>query len=205
VKALDGFSCKIVSGKLTLIMGPSGSGKTTLLNLMGALDKPTAGEIIVNGEKISQYSEKEANLYRRKYVGFIFQRFNLIPYLTVLENMIFPAYLAKKGAKKELLSRSIEILENLGLLNKAAKKPSELSGGEQQRVAIARALMMEPKLLLADEPTGELDHETGKVIIDILKNIAGEGKAVIVATHDPEISKTADVIIKIRDGKRVDE
>lgn len=203
VKALRGISCKFKSGKMSVIIGPSGSGKTTLLNLIGSLDVPTKGEIIVNGEKISRMSKRERNAYRRENIGFVFQRFNLIPYLTVLENIILPAYLAKKGTKRELVDKSVEILEKLGITNKAGKMPNELSGGEQQRVAIARALLMSPKILLADEPTGELDHESGRTIIEILKKIADEGKIVIVATHDREISRIADEIVELRDGRWV--
>ncbi len=203
VKALRGVSCDFKSGKMSVIIGPSGSGKTTLLNLIGSLDVPTKGEIIVNGEKISRMSKRERNAYRRENIGFVFQRFNLIPYLTVLENIILPAYLAKKGTKRELVDKSVEILEKLGITSKAGKMPNELSGGEQQRVAIARALLMSPKILLADEPTGELDHESGRTIIEILKKIADEGKIVIVATHDREISRIADEIVELRDGRRV--
>lgn len=203
VKALRGVSCNFKAGKMTAVIGPSGSGKTTLLNLIGALDVPTKGEIIVNGKDIGKMSRREANDYRKEYIGFVFQRFNLIPYLTVLENILLPAYLAKKGSKKELVDKSVDIMEKLGITDKAGKMPKELSGGEQQRVAIARALLMDPQILLADEPTGELDHETGRTIIEILKRIADDGKIVIVATHDREISSIADDIVELRDGRRV--
>ncbi len=205
VKALRGLSCSITSGRLAAVVGPSGSGKTTLLNLIGALDRPTRGKIMVDGLHLETLSREKANEYRKEYIGFVFQRFNLVPYLSVLENIILPAYLAKKGKKKALVDRAVEIMENLNIVDKSGKMPNELSGGEQQRVAIARALLMNPKILLADEPTGELDRETGRVIISILKEIADSGKIVIVATHDPEISNVADYVIKLRDGKRVSE
>jgi len=204
VKALRGLSCTISSGKLTAVVGPSGSGKTTLLNLIGALDRPTKGKIIVDKIHLETLSRERANEYRRENIGFVFQRFNLVPYLTVLENVILPAYLAKKGKKKALVDDAVEIMEGLEILDKAGKMPGELSGGEQQRVAIARALIMKPRILVADEPTGELDRETGSVIISILRKIAENGKVVIVATHDPEISESAEYVIKLRDGKRVE-
>lgn len=201
VEALKDISFDIEENEFLCIAGPSGSGKTTLLNLIGCLDKPTRGEIEIEGERISLLSSKQLTLLRRNKIGFIFQNFNLIPVLTVYENVEYP--FLNKGVttkeKEELVSWALEIV---GLSRLKRSKPSLLSGGERQRVAIARALVTKPRIILADEPTANLDSQTGKIIINLLREInTKEGTTFIFSTHDPLIINLAHRIIKLQDGK----
>lgn len=198
-RALTPLTLDIEEGELTLLLGPSGSGKTTLLNLLGGLDRPSEGSVRVDGENISQLGPRALTLYRRDKVGFVFQFFNLVPSLTALENVQLAAQLVG-GSEAEAAQR----LEEVGLGQLGDRFPSELSGGQQQRVAIARALAKKPKLLLADEPTGALDHETGAKVMELLASLAHAQRcAVVVVTHDEDLVKYADRVIRLRDGALV--
>jgi len=196
VPALREVSLSIGEGEFAVLLGPSGSGKTTLLNLVGGLDRPTAGRVFVRGEDISAYDEDRRTAYRRERVGFVFQFFNLIPTLTALENVELVAELVGRKGEAQ------RCLEQVGLADRANHFPSELSGGEQQRVAIARALVKEPDLLLADEPTGNLDYETALRVLRVMRDINREdGKTVLVVTHNSAIARMADVVIRLRSGE----
>lgn len=202
VKALDGVDLTIARGKFTAIIGASGSGKTTLLNMMGGLDMPTEGEVIVDGINLSSLREEELAVFRRKKTGFIFQNYNLVPTLTVEENILFPLDLDGAAPDMRFLE---EITELLGLADKLEHYPDMLSGGQQQRVAIARALASKAKVLLADEPTGNLDEETAAGIMELLKGTAHElGKCVIVVTHSKSLANEADEIVQIAKGMIAD-
>lgn len=195
-KALDGVDLALEEGKLIVILGPSGAGKSTLLNLLGGLDSPTEGTIIVDGNDISTLSNNELAEYRAAKVGFVFQSYNLIPTLTVLENVI----LVNEIVKDPLDAK--EMLRAVGLDDHMKNFPSELSGGEQQRVSIARALVKNPRILLCDEPTGALDSETGKTVLKLLLRMARQyGKTIIIVTHNQNIAMMADVVIKVKNGK----
>ena len=196
VHALRDVSLDIRRGDFVVLLGPSGSGKTTLLNLVGGLDVPTQGRVIVNAQDIGSFAEEQRTLFRRNTVGFIFQFFNLIPTLTALENVELVAELVHHR------SRSLTRLEQVGLEDRADHFPSELSGGEQQRVANARALVKEPELLLADEPTGNLDYETSLRVLRALRDINQEqAKTVIVVTHNSALAQMADVVVRLRSGE----
>ncbi|MDG6224131.1 MAG: ABC transporter ATP-binding protein [Candidatus Thermoplasmatota archaeon] len=200
IKALDGVDLVIDRGKFVVVLGPSGSGKTTLLNVIGGIDTPDSGSVIIDGEDIAAYPESRLSAYRRDSVGWIFQFFNLIPSLTALENVALSLDMA--GDRKDMMERAREYLEHVGLKDRVDSFPSQLSGGEQQRVAIARALVKRPRIVLADEPTGNLDQETGMTIASLMRDICSrEKKTFIVVSHDPKISSLADVVIRIRDGK----
>ncbi|HMM28190.1 MAG: ABC transporter ATP-binding protein [Chloroflexota bacterium] len=201
VTALDGVSLHVAPGEFVVVLGPSGSGKTTLLNLAGALDVPTQGSICVNGIELSGLSQRERFKFRRQTVSFIFQTFNLFPSLTALENVEFALDLAPNG--RDPRARAAEVLASVGLAERTAHFPHELSGGEQQRVAIARALATGNPILLADEPTGELDFRTGVQILDLLERQAEAGKTVLVVTHNREISRMADRVIELSSGRIV--
>ncbi|TDA33455.1 MAG: hypothetical protein DSO02_02755 [Hadesarchaea archaeon] len=205
VPALRGVTVKFFRGEMTVIMGPSGSGKTTLLNLIGTFDRPTSGRIYIDGHDLTKMSERELTRLRREKIGFVFQFYNLIPVLTAFENVELPMLISGKP-KEERRRRTEELLELVGLSHRAHHRPDELSGGEQQRVAIARALANRPSILLADEPTGDLDTKTGKEVVEALRKAAKEeGVAVIVVTHDPVVASMADRTLKIRDGRIVGE
>lgn len=200
VLALRGLNMSVESGEIVSIMGPSGCGKTTLLNLIGGLDLPSAGFVFVDGQNITQANERALEKYRLKGVGNIFQFFNLIPSMTAKENVELPLIMAgvNGGAR---VKRALELLAMIDLEERASQKPEELSGGEQQRVAIACALANDPPLLLADEPTGELDRETAKKVIDLLVKLTKDlGKTAIMVTHDPIIARNADRILRMEDG-----
>ncbi|RLI80763.1 lipoprotein-releasing system ATP-binding protein LolD [Archaeoglobales archaeon] len=198
--ALNGVNLKIERGEFIAIMGPSGSGKSTLLNMIGCLDKPTKGRVLIEGTDTSQLSDDELTKLRRDTIGFVFQQYNLIPTLTALENVELPMIF--RGLNAERRERKAkELLEKVGLKEEIDRKPTELSGGQQQRVAIARALSNDPAILLCDEPTGNLDTKSGEVIMEILTNLNKEGVTVIVVTHDPAVSEFAQRIVRIRDGK----
>ena len=201
VSALDGVDFAVMRGEFMALVGPSGSGKSTLLNLIGALDRPTRGEIWVDGLFLAEAKEPEWVRYRRERVGFIFQSFNLLPTLTAAENVETPMMLAGVS-KPERSKRASELLESIGLAQRWSHKPNELSGGEKQRVAIARALANRPHLLLADEPTGNLDSKTGAVILDLLcELVRSEGLTVIMVTHDLQVASRADRVIHLQDGR----
>jgi len=205
IHALRNVNLKVYRGEMIAVVGPSGSGKTTLLNLIGTLDKPTSGKIYIDGDDITTKSEKELTLLRRKKIGFVFQFYNLIPVLTAYENVELPL-LVSGVPKKEREERVKRLLEMVGLGDRMNHRPDELSGGEQQRVAIARALVNNPSIILADEPTGDLDTETGLMVVQLMKKLAKEeNSTVIMVTHDPQISEIADRIIYLRDGKIIGE
>jgi putative ABC transport system ATP-binding protein len=205
IHALRGVSFDVARGEFLVVMGPSGSGKTTLLNLIGAIDKPTSGRILIDGRDITVLGEGELTKLRRHKIGFIFQFYNLIPALTALENVELPmltAGLSRRDASK----RAFQLLEMVGLKERVNHFPDELSGGEQQRVAIARALANKPSVILADEPTGDLDTKTGMEVVRILHDTSKKENAiVIVVTHDPMITERADRILHLRDGSIVGE
>jgi putative ABC transport system ATP-binding protein len=187
-------------GKIYIMFGRSGSGKSTLLNLISGIDVPSSGKIIFENQDITNLDEKGRTLFRRKNIGFIFQFFNLIPTLTVLENLILPVELVKLTTKHDT-EAAMELLKKISLSDRADTYPDKLSGGEQQRVAIARALVHNPQLILADEPTGNLDYETGKSIVSLLDNLVRkQGKTMIMATHSREVIGLADYIIRVKDG-----
>jgi putative ABC transport system ATP-binding protein len=203
VEALSGVSLSLAEGSYTAVMGPSGSGKSTLLNLAGGLDTPTAGTIAVNGRELSALSENERATVRGEAVGFVFQTFNLMPRLTAAENVAFP--LVFRGVDRERrLSRARELLADVGLGDRTDHRPNELSGGQRQRVAIARALAGDPALLLADEPTGNVDTETGDRIMSVFDDLHAAGNTILLVTHERRIAERADRIVHVRDGEIVD-
>ena len=196
LNALDGVNLSLEEGKFIVILGPSGAGKSTLLNLLGGLDSPTSGTIIVDGKDISTLSNNELADYRANKVGFVFQFYNLIPTLTVYENVALVKQIAPNALDPK------EIINEVGLLDHLNNFPSELSGGEQQRISIARAIAKNPKILLCDEPTGALDSETGVLVLKLLLSMArNHGKTIIIVTHNQNIAKMADVVINVKNGK----
>lgn len=200
VSALRGVTCSIESGRFAFIVGPSGSGKSTLLYLLGALDQPTSGAIRVDGHDLAAMTEVEQNTYRRDTVGFIFQSFNLISNLTALDNVLVP--FLPRGVKPEQRDKAIDLLGRVGLSDRLHHRPYQLSGGEQQRVAIARALIKDPLVLLADEPTGELDSRTGDEIYRILRRVQEDhGATLVVVTHDRRFINPDDLVLEIQDGE----
>ncbi len=200
ITALNHVDIEIEAGKMYLLFGPSGSGKTTLLNVLSGLDKPDSGKVIYQDENIVDWDEEKLALFRRENVGFIFQDWQLIPTLTALENVEAPLYPTKLKSK-EIRQRALSLLKQVGIYDRADHFPTELSGGEQQRVAIARALVSKPKVIFADEPTGNLDPESGNTVMRMLKNATRLGTAIIVATHNPELKKYADKEFKISSGR----
>ncbi|HIP62876.1 MAG TPA: ABC transporter ATP-binding protein [Archaeoglobus profundus] len=204
VIALNNVSMKIEDGEFIAIMGPSGSGKTTLLNLIGCLDKPTKGKIIIDGIDTSQLTDKQLTEFRRDKIGFIFQQYYLIPTLTALENVELPM-IFKGIPRSERIRRAKELLSLVGLGREMNRMPNELSGGQQQRVAIARALANNPSILLCDEPTGNLDRKSGKVVMDLIKKLNEErGVTVVLVTHDAEVARYAERVVRIVDGRITD-
>ena len=204
VRALDGVDLDIPQKSFTVVMGPSGSGKSTLLYLLGGLDRPTSGQIAVNGLRLDEMDENKLALFRRQTVGFMFQSFNLIQSMTAEENVGFPMQFAGIPSK-ERTRRSKVLLEQVGLADRGGHKPSELSGGQQQRVAAARALVNNPNLILADEPTGNLDTTSGIGIMQLLADLHQSGRAVLVVTHDPRMVRFATHKVFLLDGKVVSE
>ena len=205
IHALRGVNLKINKRDFVSIMGPSGSGKTTLLNIMGTLDKPTKGRVLIDGVDVTKLPDKELTKLRRKKIGFVFQFHNLIPVLTALENVELPMIIASVP-REERLKRAKHLLKLVGLEDRMNHRPSELSGGEQQRVAIARALANKPSLILADEPTGELDTENSELVMKIFREaVIEEGATAIIVTHNPLVSKLTDRIYHLRDGVIVKE
>ena len=205
IPALRGISFDVTKGEFLAVIGPSGSGKTTLLNLLGAIDKPTSGRIFIDERDITTLGEGELTKLRRHKIGFIFQFYNLIPALTALENVELPM-LTAGVSRKDASKRASQLLETVGLAERVDHLPDELSGGEQQRVAIARALANKPSVILADEPTGDLDTKTGMEVVQILYDTSKkENATVLVVTHDPMITEKADRILQMRDGNIIGE
>jgi putative ABC transport system ATP-binding protein len=200
VRALRGIDLALDPGSATAIVGPSGSGKSTLLHICGALDTPTSGQVRVLGTELTQADDRTLTRFRRDHLGFIFQFFHLLPTLDALENVMIPARMARVGAA-ESRTRAQHLLDRVGLGARTRHRPSELSGGERQRVAIARSLILQPQIILADEPTGNLDHETGASVLGLLLELAHEqGRTVLIVTHDPEVAAACDRIVRLRDG-----
>ena len=201
VRALRGIDLTLDAGSATAIVGPSGSGKSTLLHICGALDSPTAGIVRVLGVDLTRADDATLTRFRRDHLGFIFQFFHLLPTLSALENVMVPARLARVGAS-DSRSRAERLLHRVGLASRITHRPAELSGGERQRVAIARSLVLEPEIVLADEPTGNLDHETGSSVLELLLELAHEqGRTVLIVTHDLEVAAKCDRIVTLRDGR----
>jgi len=199
VKALQGVSLSISKGEYVAIMGPSGSGKSTLMNIIGALDTPTGGRYVLNGTDVSHLSDDELAEIRNKEIGFVFQTFNLLPRYTALENAMLPLIYAGVS-KKERESRGHDVMESVGLADRMLHKPNEMSGGQRQRVAVARALINKPSIILADEPTGNLDSKTSVDIMRLFGEIHQQGNTIILVTHEEDIAMHAHRIIRLRDG-----
>jgi putative ABC transport system ATP-binding protein len=206
-EVLKGIDLKIEKGEFVAIMGPSGSGKSTLMYILGCLDRPTSGKYYLDGKNVLELSDDELSRIRGKYVGFVFQAFYLVPYLSVLDNVILPVEYLDSKYRKELFKdkspeeKGKEILERLGMAERINFKPDQLSGGQKQRTAIARALINSPEIILADEPTGQLDTESGRAVMEIFTELNREGKTIVVVTHDPAVASYANRIIKIKDGR----
>lgn len=200
LNALDNVSLKIQSGDFVAIIGPSGSGKSTLANIISGLDRPTSGSIVVDGSDLSHLSDRKLSDYRNRHMGYVFQSFNLQGSQTALENVMMPMYFARIRSK-DRKARAKECLEAVGLGERLKHRPDQLSGGQRQRVAVARALALKPSVIIADEPTGNLDSARGAEIIDLLKGLNKEGITLIIITHDPNIARQASKIIQIHDGK----
>ena len=198
--ALDGVSLAVERGSLVAIMGPSGSGKSTLLNLLGCLDAPTSGKILLDGEDVAGLDDAVASRLRNRRLGLLFQSFNLIPQMTVVEN-IETTLLYSDRPQREWRRRALAVLERIELLDRASHRPSELSGGEAQRVALARALVNDPDIVLADEPTGNLDSRTGEHVLDLLLELREQGRTIVLVTHDEAVARRAQRIVEVKDGK----
>lgn len=198
VPALRGISCRIESGEMVSIVGPSGSGKSTLMNIIGCLDKPTSGQYRLEGVEVNKFSDNKLAEIRNKKIGFVFQSFNLLPRTTALANVELPLIYSGSGNRRQ---RALQALESVGLAHRIKHRPSELAGGEQQRVAIARALINNPSLILADEPTGNLDTQTSKEIMLLFQQLNREGITIVLVTHEPYIAAYTQRTIKIRDGQ----
>src|ERR1700675_1406436 len=197
IRALDSFSLNVDPGEWIAIMGPSGSGKSTFVNLIGCLDRPTSGEIWLDGEDVANISASELNRVRAEKIGFVFQQFHLIPYLTALENVMLAQYFHSMTDEQEAL----DALQRVGLKERAHHVPSQLSGGEQQRVCIARALINDPKIVLADEPTGNLDAQNEEIVLRLLREFHQQGRTIVMVTHDPTVARLADRRIEFHHGK----
>ncbi|MEW7277327.1 ABC transporter ATP-binding protein [Aquimarina sp. 2201CG1-2-11] len=201
---LKGIDFNVKEGELVAIMGPSGSGKSTLLNILGMLDEADKGDYVLDNVPIKNLNETKAAQYRNKFLGFVFQSFNLINYKTAIENVALPLYYQRKG-RKERTEKALNYLGKVGLAEWATHLPSELSGGQKQRVAIARALAADPKVLLADEPTGALDSKTSHEVMDIIQGINDEGKTILVVTHEEDIANMCKRIVRLKDGVIVED
>lgn len=204
VRVLADVNLNVKEGEFISLMGPSGSGKSTLLTIMGAMNRPSEGSVLVDGIDVYQLSEERRADFRREYLGFVFQQHHLMPYLNVLENAMLPLVTIKASAN-EKRSRALAVLQKVGLADKATRLPNQLSGGEQGRLAIARALVNEPPLILADEPTGTLDTHTASEIMDVFQQLNAQGQTIFMVTHNPENAAMAHRIVNIRDGRMFDE
>jgi len=201
LRAADGW---VGAGEIVVLMGPSGSGKSTLLNLVSGIDLPTAGDVVVDGVSIPGLAERERTLFRRDHIGFVFQFFNLIATLTVEENLLLPLELSRRMGPADH-DRALDLLRRVGLADRAATYPDRLSGGEQQRVAVARALAHDPAVVLADEPTGNLDARTGQRVLDLLEELGrGAGKTMLVVTHSEDVARVGDRVLELREGRLVE-
>ncbi len=200
VKALDGVDLTVEEGELLCLMGPSGSGKSTLLNMIGGLDSPDAGQIVVNGREVSTLDENDLAAYRQREIGFVFQTFNLIPTITAVQNVEYPLVFAHTS-RNERRQRAVKLLEQVGLGDRMDHKPTEMSGGQQQRVAVARGLVNRPAILLGDEPTGNLDSKTGEEVLDMLLALNQTGQTMILVTHDPRVAGYASRTVNMLDGQ----
>lgn len=204
MQVLKGIDLHIEKGKVVSIVGPSGAGKTTLLQIMGTLDKADSGEVVIDGINVSQLKEKDMAKFRNQHLGFVFQFHQLLPEFTAIENVMIPALIARKPMK-EAKKRAAELLEYMGLTDRADHKPSELSGGEKQRVAVARALINNPSVVFADEPSGSLDSKNKEELHQLFFDLRDKfGQTFVIVTHDPELAKITDETIYLRDGKKVD-
>ncbi|HUV27056.1 MAG: ABC transporter ATP-binding protein [Anaerolineales bacterium] len=203
VRALDEVSLTIRKGEFVAIMGPSGSGKSTLMNILGCLDRPTAGQYFLAGEDVSDLDKTQLAIIRNQRIGFIFQSYNLLPQTTALENVILPLLYNRNGKESdaEQANKAMAALEAVGLADRMEHKPQELSGGQMQRVAVARALVNDPVLILADEPTGNLDTRSGEEIMTLMSQLHSQGSTIVMVTHDDDIAAYAERIIRLRDGK----
>src|SRR3989339_247997 len=200
--ALKGATIEIKEKEFVSIIGPSGSGKSTLMHLIGLLDKPTSGEILIQNKKVSNLNDDQVSSLRNEFIGFVFQQFNLIPKLTVLENILLPSFYTRKKLNYDPHEKALELIKRFGLQDKENSYPNKISGGQQQRVAILRALIMEPKMILADEPTGNLDSKTGTEIMELLKTLNEDEKITIaIVTHEADIAKYGSRIINVKDGR----
>jgi putative ABC transport system ATP-binding protein len=200
VQALRGVNLIINRGEYVALMGPSGSGKSTLMNILGCLDTPTSGSYVLNNNNVSNLSDNELAEIRNKEIGFVFQTFNLLARSTALDNVALPLVYAGKS-KKDRIQRAKDVLSNVGLSDRITHKPNELSGGQRQRVAIARALVNDPSIILADEPTGNLDTKTSYEIMELMEEIHQKGNTVVIVTHEEDIARRAKRIVRMRDGK----
>lgn len=200
VPAIKSFTAGFEKGKFYAVMGPSGAGKSTILSIMGFMEEKTGGDIYLEGQKINMLSPKEMAVVRREKIGFVFQHYFLNPKLTVMDNIILPMKINKKISRKDYKNKSLELLKYFGIEKYSDRFPDEISGGEQQRVCIARALANDPEIILADEPTGNLDEDNEKTVLDTLKKLSEEGKTVIVVSHSSTVKKYADKVLNIREG-----
>ena len=206
VNALKDIELDIDKQSFVSFVGPSGSGKTTLLNLIGCLDKPSSGDVYVNGTAVNSFSNKEAARFRGQHLGFIFQNFNLLPVLTAYENVEYPLIMVQNIPANKRKEKIIHYLEAVGMADQKDKYPSQLSGGQKQRVAVARALVTDPKMVLADEPTANLDHVSAFKVIELMRKMQDDFKTTFIfSTHDPKIVKEAEIIYKLEDGKLIDK